>query len=78
MQYESKVETTKKIQSLKFFGENNFEGVHKPSQKDHLSINVTCIGMSTWRNRKKTRGFNLAHSFLRKARNGHLIRGVKW
>ncbi len=47
MQYENKIETTKGIHSLNLQGENNFEGVHKPSQKDDLLINVACIGMPT-------------------------------
>jgi hypothetical protein len=34
-------------------GENNPKGVQKPSQKDHLPINVACVGMPTWRNWKK-------------------------
>jgi hypothetical protein len=47
VQYENKVGTTKGINSLNFQGENSFEVVQKPSQKDHLLINVTCIGMPT-------------------------------
>jgi hypothetical protein len=38
----------KKIETfhlLNLLGENNFEIVQKPPQKDHLSINVTFIGM---------------------------------
>ncbi len=31
VQYESKVETIKGIDSLNFFGENNLKGVQKPS-----------------------------------------------
>jgi hypothetical protein len=33
-----------------FLGENNFGGVQKPSQNDHLQINATCIKMLAWRN----------------------------
>jgi hypothetical protein len=36
-------------QSLNNYG-NPFGGVQKPSQNDHLQINVTCVKMSTWRN----------------------------
>jgi hypothetical protein len=35
--------------------ENSPEGVQKPSKKDHLQINVTCIGMSIWKNQTKIR-----------------------
>ncbi len=28
-------------------GENHPKGVQKPSQKDHLPINVACVGMPT-------------------------------
>jgi hypothetical protein len=47
VQYENKVETTKGIHSLSFLGENNLEGVQKPSWKDHLPINKRCIGKLT-------------------------------
>jgi hypothetical protein len=36
MRYESKVETIVGIHLWNLLGENNFEGVQKPSQKDHL------------------------------------------
>jgi hypothetical protein len=45
MQYENKIGTIEGIHSLNLQGENNFEGVQKPSQKNHLIINATCIGM---------------------------------
>jgi hypothetical protein len=45
VRYENKVETTKKTHLLNLLGENSLEGVQKPSQKDHLSINVTCFKM---------------------------------
>jgi hypothetical protein len=45
MQYENKVKTTKGINSPNLLGENIPKGVQKPSQKDHLSINVACIRM---------------------------------
>jgi len=32
---------------LNLLGENNPKGVQKPPQKDHLPINVGCIGMSS-------------------------------
>jgi hypothetical protein len=35
-----------KVHSLNLIGENNLEGVQKPSQKDHLSIDGACVGMS--------------------------------
>ncbi len=44
VQYENKVGTTKGILSLNLEGEKNPEGVKKSSQKDHLLINVTCVG----------------------------------
>jgi hypothetical protein len=47
VQYESKAKTVKKIQSLNSLGENNLEGVQNPSQKDHLLIITTCVGMLT-------------------------------
>jgi hypothetical protein len=47
VQYENKVGTIEEIRLLNLQGENNPEGVQKPSQKDHLSINVTCIRMLT-------------------------------
>jgi hypothetical protein len=50
VQYENKIGRTKGIHSLNILGENSSKGVQKPSQKDHLLINVTCIGMPTWRN----------------------------
>jgi hypothetical protein len=74
--YENKVKTTKGIHLLNLLGENNFEGVQKPSQKDHLPINAPCVEMLTWRNQKKVQGFGLACSFLRKVRSDHLIQGV--
>jgi hypothetical protein len=43
MQYENKVEIIEGIHLLNFQAENNPKGVQKPSQKDHLPINVTCI-----------------------------------
>jgi hypothetical protein len=66
----------KRIQSLNFLGENNFEGVQKPSQKDHLLTNGAYIGMSVWMNKEKFQGFGLVHSLLRKVGNSHLIQGV--
>jgi hypothetical protein len=33
------------IYSLIFLGENNFKTIQKPTQKDHLLINATFIGM---------------------------------
>jgi ribosomal protein L29 len=38
---------------LNLQAKNNFEGVQKPSQKDHLSINVMCVRTLTLNNRKK-------------------------
>jgi hypothetical protein len=46
VQYENKVRKNKGIHSLNLYGENSFEGVQKPSQKDNLLINATCVGMS--------------------------------
>jgi ribosomal protein L29 len=42
----TKLEPLRKL-LLNFQIENNFEGVQKPSQKDHLSINVACVGTLT-------------------------------
>jgi len=41
--YENKVETIVGIHLRNFLGENNFKGVQKPSKKDHLQINSTCV-----------------------------------
>jgi len=38
MQYENKVETTIRIHLQNLWSENNFEGLQKPSQKDHLRM----------------------------------------
>jgi hypothetical protein len=69
--YKNKVGTIKAIHLLNLQGENNFENVQKPFQKDHLSINVTCIGMSTWKNQKKVQGLSLTRSFRRKVTNSY-------
>ncbi len=45
MRYENKVETIEGIHSLNLLSENYFEGAQKPSQKDHLPIDVVCVGM---------------------------------
>jgi hypothetical protein len=45
MRYQNKVGIIKGIHSLNLQGENNLKGVQKPSQKDHLPINATCVGM---------------------------------
>jgi len=50
---------------LNLLGENNFKGVQKPSQKDHLPIDGACVGMLVSKNQKKVQGLGLAHSFLR-------------
>jgi len=44
-QYENKAEIIEGIHSLSFLGENNPEGVQKPSQKDHLLTNGACVRM---------------------------------
>jgi len=51
--YENKVEITKGIHLLNLLNENNPKGVQKPSQKDHLLTNVTCIGMLARKNQMK-------------------------
>ncbi len=66
VKHENKVGTIKGIHSLNLQGENNPKGVQKPSQKDHLPINAACIGMLTWKNRKKARGPDLVHSLWKK------------
>jgi hypothetical protein len=63
MWYENKAKTTKWIHLLNLLGENNPKGVQKPSQKDHLPINATCVRMLIWRNQKKIWGFGLARNF---------------
>ncbi len=45
MQYENKVGTIEGIHLLNLQGDNSFEGVQKPYQKYHLSINVASLGM---------------------------------
>jgi hypothetical protein len=47
VQYENKVRITEGIHSLNLQGENNPKGVQKPSQKNHLPINATCVGTPT-------------------------------
>ncbi len=47
VQYENKFGTIEEIHLLNLQGENSLEGVQKPSQKDHLSINAACVGMLT-------------------------------
>ncbi len=46
VQYGNKAETIVGIYLQNFMGENSPEGVQKPSQNDHLQINVTCFRMS--------------------------------
>ncbi len=43
--YDNKVEIVKGIHMLNLLGENNPEGVQKPSQKDQSLINVICVGV---------------------------------
>jgi hypothetical protein len=43
-----------------------------------LLINVACVGMPTWRNRKKTWCLGLACNLWGKAKSNHLIWGVMW
>jgi hypothetical protein len=47
MQYGNKAETIVGIYLQNFMGENSPEGVQKPSQNDHLLINVACVEMPT-------------------------------
>jgi hypothetical protein len=47
LRYENKVKTTEGIHLLIIQGENNPKNVQKPSQKDHLLVNATCIGTPT-------------------------------
>ncbi len=53
VQYGNKVETIVGIHLQKIMGENSPKSVQKPSQNDHLQINVTCFGMSIWKKKKK-------------------------
>jgi hypothetical protein len=46
-QYENKVGITREIDLWNIQGVNNSKGVQKPSQKDHLLINATCVGTPT-------------------------------
>ncbi len=71
MRYENKVGPIKGIHSLNLQGENNFKGVQKPSQKDHLLINATCIGMLIWTNQKKAPSPNLACNLWGKTGSSH-------
>jgi hypothetical protein len=43
VQYENKVEIIMEIHSSNLLGENNFGNVQRPSQKDHLQINLACV-----------------------------------
>jgi hypothetical protein len=54
MWYENKVETNVKIHLGNFLDENNSRIIQKPSQKDHLWINVACVGMLNWKNQNET------------------------
>jgi hypothetical protein len=76
MWYENKVGTIEGIHSLNLLGENSPNFVLKSSHKDHLPINAACNRMLIWMNHIKTQGLGLTCSFLRKARNSHLIQGV--
>ncbi len=58
-------------------GENNLEGVQKPSQKGHLQINAGCVRMSTLKSKMKFWGLGLVHGLLRKAKGSLLIQDVK-
>ncbi len=44
---EKKVETIEGIHLLNLLNENSSKGAQKPFKKDHLPVNVACIGMST-------------------------------
>jgi hypothetical protein len=59
-------------------GENNFEGVQKPSQKDHLPTDGACIRMLIWKDQKKVQGLSLVCKLLGKVGRSHLIQGVMW
>jgi len=43
VQYENKIGTIEGIHLLNFLAKNNTTGVQKPSHKNHLLINVTCV-----------------------------------
>jgi hypothetical protein len=47
VRYENQIETIKRIHSFNLQGENSFEGVQKPSQKDHLPLNAAYVGLPT-------------------------------
>jgi len=47
VRYENKIKKIEGIHSLNLLGENNPKDVQKPSQKDHLLIITTCVGMPT-------------------------------
>ncbi len=78
VQYENKVGITKRIHLLNFHGGNNFESVQNPSHKDHLPINVACIGISAWRNQKKAQNLSLTRNLQGKMWSNHLIQSVMW
>jgi hypothetical protein len=65
--------TIKRIHLLNLKGENSPKGIQKPSQNDHLSINATCIRMSTWKNYKKVQSLGLVCNIKGKVGNSHLI-----
>ncbi len=66
VQYENKVETTMRIHLWNLMGENSLKDVLKSSQKYYLWTNVTCIGMSIWKNQTKAQGFGLVCKFHEK------------
>ncbi len=47
VQYENKAKTIEGTHLLNHQGENNLKDIQKPSQKNHLLINTTSIGMPT-------------------------------
>jgi hypothetical protein len=65
------------VHSQFFFGENNLEGVQKPSQNDNLQINATCIKMPSWRNQSKIQNPSMVHILIRKMGWSYLIHDVK-
>ncbi len=77
VRYENKVETIVGMHSQNLLGENNLEGVQKPSEKGHLQINVGCVRMPTWKGQMKIRGPGLVCNFLGKVGGSHLIEDVK-
>jgi hypothetical protein len=61
-----------------FLGKNSFEGVQKLSQRDHLQIYLTRVGMLILKSQMKVQGSGLVCNLLKKVENICLIQDAKW